>query len=347
MYLFHNDYNQACLPEIMTKLSACSGEQCDGYGMDDHCARAAALIRNLCEDPSLAVHFLVGGTQTNLIVTAASLRPHQALICAESGHVFVHETGAIEATGHKVVSLPSRDGKITADQLRAFLQGQKEDANAEHNVQGKMVYISNPTELGTTYSRDELAQISTVCRENGLYLFMDGARLGYALTASDCDITLADIAKLCDVFYIGGTKLGALFGEAVVISNPIIAEDFRYLIKQRGGLLAKGWLLGLQYEALFEDGLYFTAARHANKMADRLRSTLAQCGYSLYVPGTTNQVFAVLPDPLLSRLANEFTFMLQEKLENGYSAVRFCTSWATTEQSIDALCSAIYGQNNE
>lgn len=341
MYLFHNDYNETCLPEIMTAMAATAGHQNPGYGMDPHCEAAAGKIRALCGNDRLAVHFLVGGTQTNLIVCAAALRPHEAVVCAESGHVFVHETGAIEATGHKVVSLPSADGKITALQIEGFAAAQRADENAEHNVHGKLVYISNPTELGTTYSLQELEDISRVCKENGMYLYMDGARLGYALAACDCDVTMADIARLCDVFYIGGTKMGAMFGEAVVISAPAIAADFRYLIKQRGGMLAKGWLLGVQFDTMFEDGLYFKAAAHANRLADRLRSTLANHGYRLFVPGTTNQVFAVLPNDLLEKLSENFTFMVQERLEDDLSAVRFCTSWGTGDESVDALCAAI------
>jgi threonine aldolase len=240
-----------------------------------------------------------------------------------------------------VVSLPSADGKITAQQIRDFADKQRNDETAEHNVHGKLVYISNPTELGTTYSLQELEDISRSCKENGMYLYMDGARLGYALSACDCDVTMADIARLCDVFYIGGTKMGAMFGEAVVIRNSAIATDFRYLIKQRGGMLAKGWLLGVQYETLFEDGLYFQAAKHANRLADQLRQTLAKHGFKLYVPGTTNQVFAVLPNSLLQKLSENFTFMVQERLENDLSAVRFCTSWGTSQESMDALCAAI------
>ncbi|MBR4864175.1 MAG: aminotransferase class I/II-fold pyridoxal phosphate-dependent enzyme [Oscillospiraceae bacterium] len=338
MYLFHNDYNMSCHPAILEKVSRGNDRQYPGYGDDDVCHNAAALIRNACSAPEADVHFLVGGTQTNLTVAAAGLRPYQAMLGAQTAHVNVHETGAIEATGHKVETLPSSDGKLTAEQIRERLTLQANDANAEHAVQIKMVYISHPTELGTTYTKKELEAIRQVCDTFGVYLFMDGARLGYALSAWDNDLSLADIARLCHVFYIGGTKLGALFGEAVVITEPTLKTDFRYLIKQRGAMLAKGWLLGQQFEAFFEDGLYFRIGDHANKLADKLRATLSHLGYPLFLPGTTNQVFAVLPDALLEKLEGEFTFMLQEKTDTTHSAVRFCTSWATTEESVDALC---------
>lgn len=341
MYLFYNDYNETCHPKILAKLVQIKSEQLPGYGTDAYCNRAAGMIRSLCANDDLAVHFLVGGTQTNLTVIAAALRPHQAVLSAQSAHINVHETGAVESSGHKVVTLPSSDGKITAQQVAQAACDQSCDENAEHGVQLKMVYISNPTELGTTYQLAELEQLSAVCRQYGLYLFLDGARLGYALTAKDNDLSLADIARLCDVFYIGGTKCGAMFGEAVVISNAIIAQDFRYLMKQRGAMLAKGWLLGLQFTALLEDGLYFEITSHANKMADQLRQTLMRLGYSLLLPGNTNQVFSILPNSLLDRLSERFTFMIQEHIDDRHKAVRFCTSWATSQESIDALCTAL------
>lgn len=341
MYLFHNDYNQMCHPSILNKLTAHHAESVTGYGLDEHCEKAADLIRIQCKNDNLSVHFLVGGTQTNLIVIAAALRPYQAVLAAHSGHINVHETGAIEATGHKVVAVYSDDGKIKAEQILDMAQLQANDDSAEHAVQIKMVYISNSTELGTTYTLAELEAISDACKQSGYYLFLDGARLGYALTASGNDITLADYARLCDVFYIGGTKCGAMFGEAVVISNPELDKDFRYMIKQRGAMLAKGWLLGLQFEALFEDNLYFEITSSANKYADELRSVLAELNYPLLVPGNTNQVFPILPNVLLYKLADEFTFLRQEYIDCDHTAVRFCTSWATDRSSIDALCRAI------
>ena len=278
MYLFHNDYNEICHPEVLKRMQQAAPLQMDGYSEDPFCQSAAEKIRALCARDDIAVHFLVGGTQTNLTVIAAALRPHQGVICASSGHIHVHETGAIEATGHKVLALDSHDGKIRAEQIRKSVEDHWADASHEHIAQPKMVYISHPTELGTTYSLQELEQISGVCREKGLYLFVDGARLGYALAARDSDVTLEDLTRLTDAFYIGGTKVGAMFGEAVVITSPAIAEDFRYIIKQRGGMLAKGWLLGLQFDALLDDGLYMRISRHADDLADRLRQTLRHRG---------------------------------------------------------------------
>ncbi len=341
MIYFNNDYSEGCHPAVLEALVKTNMEQTSGYGMDPYCAKAADRIRKLCGREDLDVHFLVGGTQTNLTVIAASLRPHQGVLGAESAHVQVHETGAIEATGHKVLSLPSSDGKISGAQIDEAVRSHFSDEAAEHTVQPKMVYISNPTELGTVYSLAELEDIASVCRKNGLYLFLDGARLGYGLTAKGNDLTLPDLARLCDVFYIGGTKVGALFGEAVVISNPAIAQDFRYLIKQRGGMLAKGRLLGVQFDALLTDGLYFEIAAKANALADQLRETLEELHYPFLVPGTTNQVFPILPDTLLDRLAEDFSFTQQERMDSKHRAVRFCTSWATTEENIRALCSAL------
>lgn len=341
MLYFHNDYNEACHDAVLQKMQENRGNQMGGYSVDTACHNAASLIRELCKDETLAVHFLVGGTQANLTVIAAALRPHQAALGAATAHINVHETGAIEATGHKVLSLPTADGKITADQIRDSVDAHFADEAFEHIPQPKLVYISNPTELGTIYNLAELEAISKVCREKHLYLFVDGARLGYALAASGNDVTLEDLARLTDVFYIGGTKVGALFGEAVVISNPKIAEDFRYIMKQHGGMLAKGWLLGLQFEALMENGLYFEIAAHADRMADKIRETLHQCGYPLLVEGVTNQVFPILPDILLDQLKKNFTFSEQQRVDESHRAVRFCTSWATTEESVDALCAEI------
>lgn len=341
MIYFNNDYSEGCHSAVLQKLIESNMVQTPGYGTDDYCTRAAGMIRKLCANEGLAVHFLVGGTQTNLTVISAALRPHQGVIGASTAHVQVHETGAIEATGHKVLSLPSNDGKISASQIETTVAEHFSDESAEHTVQPKMVYISNPTELGTIYTLAELEAISATCRKHGLYLFLDGARLGYGLTANGNDVTMADLARLCDVFYIGGTKVGALFGEAVVISNPAIAEDFRYLIKQHGGMLAKGRLLGVQFCALLEDKLYFKISEHANGLADQLRKTLDKLGYSLFVPGVTNQVFPVLPDGLLARLSEKFSFTEQQRFDETHRVVRFCTSWATTQENIDLLCKTL------
>ena len=341
MIYFHNDYSEGCHEKVLAALTRTNLEQTPGYGEDHYCTEAAALIRKACNAPEMAVHFLVGGTQANLTVIDAALRPHQAAVSADLGHINSHETGAVEATGHKVMALPSVDGKITAEQVAKMVEEHYASASFEHTTQPKLVYISSPSELGTLYSLSELEALSAVCRAKGLYLFLDGARLGYGLAASDNDVTVADLARLCDVFYIGGTKVGALFGEAVCITNPALKEDFRYLIKQHGGMLAKGRLLGVQFKALFEDGLYFQLGKHAVAMADKIRATLAELGVPSLVPGTTNQIFPILSDELLAELEKEFTFVEQERVSSTHRAVRFCTSWATTEENTDALCACL------
>ena len=338
MIYFHNDYSEGCHEKVLQRLIETNMEQTTGYGEDAYCASAAARIRACCGSDDVDVHFLVGGTQTNLTVIDAALRPHQGALCAGSGHINVHETGAVEATGHKVLPLPSADGKITAEQVENAVNAHRNDDSFEHMVQPKLVYISNPSELGTLYSLEELEALSRVCREKGLYLFLDGARLGYGLAAKGNDVTLADLARLCDVFYIGGTKVGALFGEAVVISNPALKEDFRYLIKQHGGMLAKGRLLGVQFDALFADDLYFEISDHAVKMADKIRACLDSLGVRYLVPGITNQIFPILPDELLEELSSNFMFTEMERVDAQSRCVRFCTSWATKEENVDALC---------
>lgn len=337
MILFQCDYNEGGHPKVMEKLMETNLEQTVGYGEDEHCARAAALIRKACGDDSLAVHFLVGGTQANMTVIAAALRPHQGVIAAQTGHINGHETGAVEATGHKVLALPQKDGKISASQVKDLCEAHLHDASFEHTVQPKMVYISNPTEYGTLYTRKELEALHEVCRRYGLYLFLDGARLGYGLAAADNELDLPMIAACCDVFYIGGTKVGALFGEAVVMSNDELKKDFRYLIKQKGGMLAKGRLLGVQFEALFEDGLYLEISRHADRLADKLREAFTQAGFPFLVENQTNQIFPVIPDSVLKKLGENYGYTYQERVDETHSAVRFCTSWATKEENIDRL----------
>ena len=341
MFLFQCDYNEGAHPRILERLMETNMEQTAGYGEDIYCQRAADKIRELCGREELAVHFLVGGTQTNLTVIDAALRPHQGALCAVTGHINVHETGAVESCGHKVLGLPSEDGKITAAQVeRAYLEHKHNDS-FEHMVQPKLVYISNPTELGTIYGKAELRELYTVCQKYGLYLFMDGARLGYGLAASDNDLTLPDIAELTDVFYIGGTKVGALFGEAVVISSDALKEDFRYLIKQKGGMLAKGRLLGLQFDTLFTDDLYFEISARAVALAERLRGAFRDKGYEFVAPNHTNQIFVVMPDEHLARLKENFGFSYDHRVDDAHSVVRFCTSWATKEESVEALMRAV------
>ena len=338
MIYFHNDYSEGCHEKVLEALIRTNLEQTPGYGTDDYCREAAALIAGACGNEALKVHFLVGGTQTNLTVIAAALRPYQAAVCAVSGHINVHETGAVEATGHKVLGLSSDDGKITARQVRNLVAAHRANDSFEHENQPKLVYISNPTELGTLYSLKELEELSAACRENGLYLFLDGARLGYGLVAQGNDVTLPDLARLCDVFYIGGTKVGALFGEAVVFSNAVLAEDFRYMIKRQGGMLAKGRLLGVQFQALFEDNLYFDISAQAVRLADQIRSTFDKLGVKYLVPGVTNQIFPILSDEFLEELAKNFMFTEMERVDENHRCVRFCTSWASTQENVDALC---------
>ena len=341
MILFQCDYNEGAHPKIMERLMASNMEQTVGYGEDEYCAHAADLIRRACGDEKLAVHFLVGGTQANLTVIDAALRSHQGVLCAVTGHINAHETGAVEACGHKVLGLSSGDGKVTAAQVREACEAHLRDDSFEHTVQPKMVYVSNPTELGTIYSKGELVALSDTCRKYGLYLFLDGARLGYGLAAPDNDLTLPGIAALCDVFYIGGTKVGALFGEAVVIKNEELKRDFRYFIKQKGGMLAKGRLLGIQFAALFEDGLYERIAQHAIELAEKLRGALEEKGYPYLVENRTNQIFPIMPDEHLEQLGKEFGYCYQQRVDENHSAVRFCTSWATREENVDALIGAI------
>ena len=337
MILFHNDYSEGCHEKVLEKLIATNLEQTPGYGEDIYCAKAADLIRKQCGE-EVYVQFLVGGTQANMTVIAAALRHHQGAICADSGHIHVHETGAVEATGHKCIALPSREGKISAKQVEDYVLNHRADPSFEHMAQPKLVYISNPTEWGTLYTLNELKAMSAVCHKLGLYLFVDGARLGYGLMASGNDVTMADLTRLCDVFYIGGTKVGALFGEAVVISNPEIAQDFRYHIKQRGGMLAKGRLLGVQFCALMENDLYFEISAHADRLADKLRACFSELGYPFFMENTTNQLFPILPKAVREKLAEKYTFIEMDPVDEDRRACRFCTSWATREENVDALC---------
>ena len=341
MIQFQCDYNEGCHPLILQRLAETNMEQTCGYGEDTHCAAARTLIREACRAPYAEVHFLVGGTQTNATVITSILRPYQGVLCAETGHINVHETGAIEHAGHKVLALPAVDGKITAQQVADAIDAHRADGNHEHMVQPGLVYLSFPTELGTIYSLAELEAISSACHSRGVPLFVDGARLGYGLTSKDCDVTLPDMARLADVFYIGGTKQGALFGEAVVITNPSLSSNFRYCIKQGGGMLAKGRLLGIQYEVLMTDSLYFTLATHANRMAERIHEAFADRGISFLVDSPTNQQFPILTDAQHAQLAESFLGDWWCRVDASHVAVRFCTSWATKEENVDLLCAAI------
>lgn len=337
MIRFQCDYAEGAHPSILKKMEETNFEQTVGYGEDPHCDHARELIKKVCECPDADVHFLVGGTQANFTVIASILRPYQGALSAVTGHINAHETGAVEATGHKVLALPSEDGKITAAQVKEAYDAHWNDDTHEHIVQPGMVYISHPTENGTLYSKDELQALHDVCKECGLPLFVDGARMGYGVMSEAATLTLADIARLTDVFYIGGTKVGALFGEAVVITNPALKKDFRYMIKQNGGMLAKGRLLGIQFEVLFEDGLYFELGKHADKLAMRAKEAFINKGYALRYDSYTNQQFPILPNDHLEKLKEKYSFAFWEKIDEDHSAVRFCMSWATKEEYVDML----------
>ena len=341
MIQFQCDYNEGCHPLILQRLAETNMEQTCGYGEDSYCAAARELVRKACGRPDAEVHFLVGGTQTNATVISSVLRPYQGVVCAETGHINVHETGAIEHGGHKVLALPAVEGKITAQQIADAIDGHHSDGNHEHMVQPGLVYLSFPTELGTIYTLEELTAISEVCRSRAVPLFIDGARLGYGLTCRACDVTLQDMARLADVFYIGGTKQGALFGEAVVITDKALGKDFRYCIKQGGGMLAKGRLLGLQFATLLEDDLYFTLAAHANRMAERIHAAFEEKGIPFLVDSPTNQQFPILTDAQLDILSREFLGDWWCRVDDGHVAVRFCTSWATKEENVDRLCALV------
>ena len=338
---FQCDYNEGAHPRILQRLAETNYVQTPGYGEDEFCARARDLIRRACHASEADVHFLVGGTQTNATVIASALRPHQGVVCAETGHINVHETGAVEHTGHKVLALPATNGKITAAQVSDALQGHHDDVNFEHMVQPGMVYLSFPTEYGTLYTLSELTAISDVCRKWGVPLFVDGARLGYGLMSSRCDVTLPDLARLADVFYIGGTKQGALFGEAVVITADALKKDFRYNIKQNGGMLAKGRLLGIQFETLFTDSLYFNMAAHADRLAERIHEAFAAKGIPFHVDSPTNQQFPILTDAQREVLDRDFVSDFWVRLNDNHCCVRYCTSWATREEAVDLLVAAI------
>lgn len=337
MVRFECDYAEGAHPKILEILNKTNFEQTPGYGEDPYCKKAREIILHLCEAKNAEVHFLVGGTLANKTVIDSILRPHQGVLCADSAHINSHETGAIEATGHKVLAMKSSDGKITASQVITAYESHWKDSSHEHCVQPGMVYISNPTENGTLYTKLELSELSVVCKERKLPLFLDGARLGYGLMAEGYDVTLTDIAHYCDVFYIGGTKVGAFFGEAVVIVNEVLQKDFRYLIKQNGGMFAKGRLLGLQFIALLEDGLYFEIAKHANELAMRIKAAFQKIGVPFLYDSITNQQFPILTNEQLRSLKSKYAFSYWGEIDENRSAVRFCTSWATRVEDIEKL----------
>lgn len=324
-------------PELMRRLMETNLEQTPGYGNDTYTAEARERIKAACGTPDARVHFLVGGTQTNATVIDGLLARHEGVLAAESAHINVHESGAIEASGHKVLVLPQHEGKVKAADVNRYIRDFYADETYEHMVAPGMLYISHPTEYGTLYTLAELEELSAVCREAGIPLYLDGARLGYGLVADGADVTLCDVARLCDVFYIGGTKVGALFGEAVVVTRPQLLPCFFPLIKQHGALLAKGRLLGVQFATLFRDGLYLRIARHAIDMAMKLKRAFVEKGYELYIDSPTNQQFFLLPNEVADRLAAHASFEFWGPRGANRSVVRFVTSWATLEEHVDAL----------
>jgi len=337
MFFFMNDYSEGAHPQVMKALTETNMKQTVGYGLDDFCAAAAQLIRQKVVAPQAAVHFFVGGTQVNLTSLSAWLRPYQAVIAAKTGHIFVHETGAIEATGHKILTADTPDGKLTPALIQPILN-QHQD---EHMVQPRIVFISNATEVGTIYTLQELIALYDFCQLNHLLLYLDGARLGTALTGRGNDIKLEDLSKYTDAFYIGGTKNGALFGEALVIVNPELQEDFRYMIKQKGGLLAKGRLLGVQYLALIQNDLYFQIAAHANAMAERLQTGLKAMGIGFLTNSATNQIFPIVSNNILDQLRATARFETWGPYDEGHTVIRFVTSWATEEKTVEDFLEAM------
>ena len=341
MIYFNSDYLEGAHPALMAKLNETNMVQTVGYGEDEYCAAAREKIKAACGAPEADVHFLVGGTQTNTTVIAAILRPWQGVLSADSGHINCHEAGAIEFGGHKVLTIPGYEGKMHAEDLEDYIQVFYENESYEHTVFPGAVYVSLSTEYGTLYSKAELAAIHSVCQRREIPLFVDGARLAYALAADECDITLPELAQLCDVFYIGGTKCGALCGEAVVFSGMHAPAHPIPRIKQHGALLAKGRLTGVQFEALFTDGLYFEIGRQAIQTSQALRRVLHERGYEFFLETPTNQQFVILPNEDMVRIREHASIEYWEKYDEAHTVVRFCTSWATTQEDIDALAAVL------
>ena len=336
MLFFENDYGEGAHEAVLKRLAETNGEQLSGYGTDPYCAAAREKIRAACECPEADVYFLVGGTQTNAVVISSLLRRYEGVLAAQTGHVSVHESGAIEFTGHKVLTLPQKEGKISAGCLRSWLQNFYDDESHEHMVFPGMVYISHPTEFGTLYTKRELEDLSSVCRQYQLPLYVDGARLGYGLASPASDISLGDLSRLVDVFYIGGTKVGALCGEAVVFPAGAPAH-FMTMVKQQGALLAKGRLLGIQFDALFTDGRYQKISENAIRTASRLQDAFLEKGYELYLKSPTNQIFVVLENERMKELGRQAVFSFWEKRDETHTVVRFATSWATRMEDVEAL----------
>ena len=341
MLSFENDYAEGAHPSILQRFAETNLVQQPGYSRDEYCASAAEKIRLACAAPEADVHFIVGGTQTNALVIGTMLAPYEGVVAAQSGHINVHEAGAIEYTGHKVLTVPQHDGKLHADELEALLKAFWADGSHEHMVFPGMVYLSHPTEYGTLYSREELTAISKICRCYQIPLFLDGARLGYGLMAPGTDVDLPFLSQVCDVFYIGGTKVGALCGEAVVFPRNNAPTRFVTLIKQRGAMVAKGRLLGVQFDTLFTDDLYFRISQHAIDMAMKLKAGFAAKGYPFLLDSPTNQQFVILDNEQMERLGRQVVFSVWEPVDERHTAVRFATSWATKEENVDTLLAMI------
>lgn len=337
MIRFDCDYLEGAHPKILKRIVETNYEQHAGYSTDDYTNSAISKIKKELKNENVDVHILVGGTQTNMIVVSSILKSYQAVICADTGHINTHETGAIESYGNKIIAVQNEEGKINAKQIEEVVKLHYEEELPEHTVMPKLVFISLPTECGTNYTKEELKNIYKTCKENNLYLYIDGARLGYGLNAKDTDLKLEDLPNFCDVFYIGGTKCGALFGEAVVIINDELKKDFRYYIKQKGGLLAKGRLLGIQFDTLFEKDLYFKICKQAVELAIKIKEAAIDKGYRLLYNSFTNQQFIIMPNDKLKELSKEFVFFKWKKIDKSNTAVRICTSWATTEENVDKL----------
>jgi len=337
MLSFESDYIQGAHEKILERLAKTNREPLSGYGNDKYCESAKEKIRQACGCEEAEIFFLTGGTQTNQIVISSMLKSYEGVAAAETGHVSVHEAGAIEHSGHKVLTIPGHEGKIKAEELAAYLKAYWEDSSHEHMVFPGMVYISHPTEYGTLYTERELADIAGVCGEYSIPLYLDGARLGYGLMSRETDVTLAKIAKYCDVFYIGGTKCGALFGEALVITRPELNENIMFNRKQKGAVTAKGRLLGIQFEELFREDLYIKAGEISNKMALRIRDAIAKEGFGFLIESVTNQQFPILPKKLLEELGKKYEYTFWQPHNQEYDVVRLVTSWATTEEQVDAF----------
>ena len=338
-YSFRNDYSEGAHPQILKALVETNLEQTVGYGEDRFCLEAAELIKGKLGRDDVDIHLIPGGTQTNLIAISAFLRPHEAVIAPLTGHIEVHETGAIEATGHKIITMEGRDGKLSPSDIEQAVDAHTD----EHMVKPRLVYISNATEVGSIYTKAELEALSSACRRRKLLLFMDGARLGSALTSRENDLPLSEIANLVDAFYIGGTKNGALIGEALVICTDHLKEDFRFHIKQKGALLAKGRLLGIQFRELFRDNLFFDLAEHANAMAEKIQDALLSRNCPLLLHSPSNQIFPVLPNRVMERLAEDYSFEIQKKVDADHTMIRLVTSWATREDAVDEFIADLKG----